>query len=333
MAGAPPPRGGAPVRRTLGGLVAVLLGATPALAQEEEDVPFRRTTVPGRPLCLLWPVRDYVYHLDAAGSARTPGDTEVGAIEASFDTWRNLSKTCSDYAFRRGEDWSLPVKVGYDQEKPYNNYNIITFRETSCPDVVSEQDPCWDDDTCGNVYKCWDHGEGTIGLTTSTFSFRDGRVLDADIELNGSQPGGSIGFLFTTVDSPVCEGTPSTDCVATDLQNTVTHEIGHVVGLDHTFVSGSTMEPTAPPGETRKRVIDSGSAAGFCSIYPRGMPPTQCVVRPGAGITTQADGRGTGCSAAPGPLALGAVLAALALARRRKGRRPADADATPGGQG
>ncbi len=299
-------------------LSAAVLLAAPARAQEEEDVPYRRTAVPGRPLCLLWPGRDYVYHLDAAGSERTPGNTEVAAIEASFDSWRALAGTCSDYQFHRGEDWSLPVKVGYDEEHPYNNYNIVTFRELSCPDVVPAEDPCWADEACGNVYRCWEHGSGTIGLTTSTFSFRDGRVLDSDIELNASRPGGSFGFLFTTVDSPVCNAaTPSTDCVAMDLQNTMTHEIGHVVGLDHVFNPGATMEATAPLGDTGKRVIDPGSAAGFCSIYPWGLPPNQCFVRQGAGLALKAEGRGTGCAAAPGPLALGAVLAALALSRRR----------------
>ena len=83
-------------------LTATLLWAGPVLAQEE--MAYRRTVVPGRPLCLLWPGRDYVYHLDPAGSERTPGRSEVDAIEASFASWRTLSATCSDYAFRRGED-------------------------------------------------------------------------------------------------------------------------------------------------------------------------------------------------------------------------------------
>lgn len=313
--------------RALLGVAAALWMSAPALAQDTPR-PFRRTAVPGRPLCLLWPGRDYVYHLDPAGSERTPGATEVDAIEASFASWRALSGTCSDYAFHRGEDWSLPVVVGYDQERPFNNYNIVTFRERSCAEVVPPSDPCWPEESCGNAYRCWEHGDATIGLTTSTFSFRDGRVLDSDIELNGA-------YLFTTVEAPVCEGAPTADCVATDLQNTMTHEIGHVVGLDHVSAPGSTMEPTAPPGETRKRVIDSGSAAGFCSIYPKGLPPNQCLMRPEAGIALEADGRGTGCSAAPGPLSLGAVLAALALARRRAARRavPREADATASGRG
>ncbi|WP_426750952.1 myxosortase-dependent metalloprotease, MXAN_2677/MXAN_2678 family [Myxococcus sp. Y35] len=304
------------MRKALG-LVAGLL-ALSAQAQVSEEPAYRRTVVPGYPLCLLWPVRDYVYHLDAAGSARTPGDSEVAAIEASFDSWRRLSDACSDFRFIRGEDWRKPVVVGYDQTRPQDNYNIVTFRETSCREVVAADDPCWDDETCGNTHRCWEHGAGTIGLTTSTFSYRDGRVLDSDIELNASVSADGFGFLFTTVDTPVCERGPAVDCVSTDLQNTMTHEIGHVVGLDHVAIPGATMEATAPPGETQKRVIDSGSAAGFCSIYPRHLPPTQCYVREGAGLALKADGRGTGCAAAPGPAALGLGLAALAVARRRR---------------
>ncbi len=297
-------------------LAAALLAAVPVGAQEEE-IPYRRTVVPGRPLCLLWPVRDYVYHLDAAGNEATPGSSEVAAIEASFESWRAVSGTCSDFRFLRGEDWSLPVAVGYDQEHRFDNYNIVTFRQQSCPDVVPADDACWADESCGNTYQCWEHGSATIGLTTSTFSFRDGRVLDSDIELNAAPPGNG-GFFFTTVDSPVCEGEPSANCVSTDLRNAMTHEIGHVVGLDHVPTSGSTMQATAPPGELQKRIIDPGSAAGFCSNYPRHQPPNQCLARQGRGLTLEAEGRGTGCAAAPGPLALGAWLAALVLSRARR---------------
>lgn len=294
-------------------LAAALLAAVPVAAQEEPG--YRRTVVPGRPLCLLWPGRDYVYHLDAAGNEATPGASEVAAIEASFDSWRRVAGACSDYRFLRGEDWSLPVAVGYDQEHPFDNYNVVTFRQQSCQDVVPAEDPCWEAESCGNAYRCWEHGSATIGLTTSTFSFRDGRVLDSDIELNAAPAGG--GFFFTTVDSPVCEGAPSADCVATDVQNTMTHEIGHVVGLDHVALAAATMAASASPGELQKRTVDPGTAEGFCSIYPRHLPPNQCLVRQGRGLTLEAEARGTGCAAAPGPLALGAWLAALVLARAR----------------
>nr|WP_242544456.1 myxosortase-dependent metalloprotease, MXAN_2677/MXAN_2678 family [Corallococcus sp. NCSPR001] len=299
-------------------LLGVLLCAGAAGAQQD----YKRTLVPGRPLCLVWPGRDYVYHLDAAGSTRTPGDTEFAAMEAAFDAWRALSTTCSDFRFIRGEDWSRTVEIGYDQEHPFDNYNVVTFRERNCQDVAPPNDACWEEETCGNVYQCWAHGGATIGLTTSSFSFKDGSVVDSDIELNAAETDYGPSFLFTTVNGPPCSGTPSTGCVATDVQNTMTHEIGHVVGLDHVFSAGSTMEATASQGETSKRVIDAGSAAGFCSAYPRGLPPTQCRIPEDPGLKLVADGKGTGCGASSGGPGVAAVLL-WSLALLRGGRRSA----------
>lgn len=296
-------------------LAALVLSAPAARAQK-----YQRTLVPGRPFCVVWPGRDYVYRLDAAGSSRTPGDSEFAALEAAFASWRAVSSTCSDFTFTRGPDIQNP-RVGYLKDSQ-DNENVITFREVDCNDVVPPEDPCIDDDTCSNTYACWDHGPAVIGLTTTTFSFRTAYILDADVEFNASADG--RGFLFTTVDSPMCDGARSSDCVVTDVQNAATHEFGHVVGLDHVFEIGSTMEPTAPPGETHKRIIDAGSAAGFCDAYPRGLPPTQCGERPDLGRHFQAvsQGPGLGCGAAPEALFPAAALLGL-LARGPRRRRPA----------
>jgi hypothetical protein len=304
------------MRRSLTGwvLAALALAAAPETRAES----YRRTLVPGRPFCVVWPGRDYVYRLDAAGSRRTPGDSEFAALEAAFASWRAVSSTCSDYTFTRGPDIHHP-RVGYVRDSQ-DNENVITFREVDCNDVVPPEDPCLEKDTCANDYACWDHGGAVIGLTTTTFSFRTGYVLDADVEFNAGMEG--RGFLFTTVDSPVCEGAHSPDCVGTDLQNAATHEFGHVVGLDHISESGSTMEPSAPPGETHKRIIDSGSAAGFCDAYPRGLPPTQCGERSDVGRHFQAvsQGPGMGCGAAPEALFPAAALLGLLALGRRRGR-------------
>lgn len=286
-------------------------------ASETVAQTYQRTLVPGRPFCVVWPGRDYLYRLDAAGSSRTPGDSEFSAIEAAVGSWRAVSATCSDFTFTRGPDIQHP-QVGYVKDSQ-DNENVLTFREADCNDVVPPDDACLDDDTCANKYACWDHGGATIGLTTTTFSFRTGYILDADIEFNASADG--RGFTFTTVDSPPCDVQVSSECVVTDVQNTVTHELGHVVGLDHVSVPGSTMEPTAPPGETHKRIIDAGSAQGFCDAYPRGLPPTQCGERPDLGRHFQAvsTGTGVGCGAAPGSLVpMAALLGLRALGRRRE---------------
>lgn len=307
------------MNRSLSLLVLAGLTLTAPEAQAQEETPgFVRTVVPTRPWCLLWNKREYLFRVDASGSLRTPGTTEFAAIDASFDAWRALSRTCSDFAFTRGPDIQKPW-VGYDRESDANE-SVITFREQTCEDAAPPEDACWQEDTCSNTYSCWEHGSATIALTTSTFTLSAGHVLDADIEFNASERAGA-GFLFTTVDSPPCDGAPSTHCVATDLQNTLTHEIGHVVGLDHVANPGSTMEPTAPPGETHKRTLDEGTAAGFCGIYPRNLPPVQCGEPANISRTFQAVNRGSGlgCGAgAGGLLAPAALLSVLALLRRRQ---------------
>jgi hypothetical protein len=303
------------MRPLLGVVSAMLCLAAPRAGAQV----YHRTLAEGRPFCVFWPGREYVYRLDAAGSTRTPGDSEFAAIEAAVESWRAVSATCSDYVFRRGPDIAHPL-VGYD-EKSEVNENVITFREQDCNDVVPPGDPCIDAKTCGNVYSCWAHGGGILGLTTTTYGLSTGKIFDADIELNAAPEG--RGFLFTTVDSPPCEGRQSSDCVSADVQNTVTHELGHVVGLDHVPEEpGSTMEPSAFPGETHKRIIDVGSAAGFCDAYPRGLPPTQCGENPELGRRFLAVSHvpWSGCAAAPGALLPAVALLGVWGLGRRRGR-------------
>ena len=110
--------------------------------------------------------------------------------------------------------------------------------------------------------------------------------------------------------------------MATDVQNTMTHELGHALGFDHAEVSGSTMEATAPIGETRKRILDSGTAQGFCDIYPRGQPANPCEVTGQTRKRVVAINRGTGlgCSIVGQGGQLTAPVALLALARLLKRR-------------
>jgi hypothetical protein len=196
-------------------------------------------------ICVTWNRRDLTYHVDSAGSERTPGTTEFTAIDAAFASWQALADSCSDFTFIRGEQVTKP-KVGKGTESA----NVVVFREEVCP----ASDPCNADGTCADKLGCWEHSSNTIGLTTVTYSTRTGVAIDADIELNGAN------FLFTTISSPACvEGREGPTCVAYDVQNTVTHEIGHVVGFDHVDTPTSTMAPTAPVGDTQKRIIDVGT--------------------------------------------------------------------------
>src|SRR5205823_14818564 len=52
----------------------------------------------------------------------------------------------------------------------------------------------------------------------------------SDLDSTGA---GGTRFIFTAVDGPPCADINQTGCVRIDVQNTITHEAGHTIGLDH----------------------------------------------------------------------------------------------------
>lgn len=259
-------------------------------------------------ICVTWSTRSIEYRIDSLGSARTPGDSEFTAIQAAWSSWQRLSNGCSDFQFTRGAD----ITDG-TTGKGTTTTNVFIFREENCDAVVSPSDPCLAAGTCANEHRCWNHSDATLGLTTVTYSPRTGVVNDADVEFNAAS------FLFTTVNAPKCLETEAPDCVAYDVQNVTTHEIGHALGFSHVPDVNSLMAASAPIGETSKRVIDEGTAQGFCVAYPRGRPPTSCDPRSQPRVTGESVGSfGVSCvssSAESVPLVL---LAALLGWRRRR---------------
>ena len=186
------------------------------------------------------------------------------------------------------------------------------------------------------------HDPSAIGLTTVMYVNTpgvpgDGTILDADIELN------NVNYTFTT---DPANAVPRDGTEIADLENTLTHELGHVQGLAHTCwdhltatppldnngnpipdcndpnlpasITDTTMYPYATmPGETSKRTLSPDDVAGVCDVY-----------RPLVGkLACYPELDGGACSAAPAerrtgwplwPAALGAATAALAVARRRR---------------
>lgn len=157
-------------------------------------------------------------------------------IRASFDAWEDVE--CSYFYFEETDNASCD-DIGYVQET--GNMNLIVFRESD-----------WEVDAS--------HDSRVIGLTTISWNDLDGRLLDADIEFNGEY------FTFAT------DGFSGN----MDLQNTATHEIGHVLGLDESTVLGATMYPTADTGDTDKRTLSEDDIAGICELYPLEDDPETC---------------------------------------------------------
>jgi Synergist-CTERM protein sorting domain-containing protein len=233
-------------------------------------------------------------------------------VSRSFQTWAAQFASCGNLTLVEGARVA-DRQTGY--EPAGSNRNLVLFRMQDCSAVVPTADVCLGDGSCANKYDCWDFGRDTIGITTVSYDVRTGVIYDADIELNGR-------FNFTTVDSPRCVGTStSQSCVSTDVQNTVTHEAGHFIGLDHTLASGSVMNPEASSGEISKRQLDSGSAGFVCEVYPRAKASVSCVDR---GVTQPPSGGDSdgGCASTGALGAVGALLLLLPVLRRRRQEQP-----------
>jgi hypothetical protein len=94
-------------------------------------------------------------------------------------------------------------------------------------------------------------GTGTVALTPLLF-YTSGQILDADILFNGSS------YAFTT----------RGQAGRFDVQDVVTHELGHFLGLDHSGVAGSTMFPYVDTAVILHRSLSTDDVAGIRSIYP-----------------------------------------------------------------
>jgi MYXO-CTERM domain-containing protein len=289
-------------------VVVLLICAFPARA-------WVRTKTNGTGLCVWWLPHGHSFQIDSQGTPDAPTADTFTAVRNSFATWAAVS--CSDLAFPEQPLSTSPQdrRVGYFQDPTITNHNLVLWRTRACRDVVPANDACLTQGGCSNAYDCWDdsHGDSVIATTTTTADRSTGKILDTDIELNDAPSTTGTKFTFSVVDVLSCPTQSGMGCI--DIQNTVTHEAGHTLGLDHSPDPNATMYANAPPGETSKRHLGTDDIAGICAIYPKGQPTVTCVA--------QESSSGCGCSQAQtGP---GAALGALALLlqiRRRSRRRP-----------
>ncbi|HSS03158.1 MAG TPA: MYXO-CTERM sorting domain-containing protein [Kofleriaceae bacterium] len=300
-------------------------------------------TLGGNPL--HWESSCVYVTIDAAGTSALPGAAEFPVIEAALATWNDATSSCSSMSVTsRGRE---ALEVGND------GINLIKIRDTTWGRPAVGNDPartyspsaagltvatyvdvCKDKDTGGCKASCLD----ASGRCTTT-SAHDGAILDADIEINNVNFAVAVNGLSNT---------PGGFCIA-ELQNTLTHELGHLHGLEHTCLAPgdpprvdhlgnpvpdcTTVQsnPTLPAnmrileatmynyqdcGETSKEVLSDDDIQSMCVVYPKSKP-LACEA-PDASS-------GGGCCSASGDRTPEAALllsgaVALVLARRRRRR-------------
>jgi hypothetical protein len=249
-----------------------------------------------------------------------PIDRLQEVLQRSFDTWNDVD--CAQVRTIFGGRTSSR-QVGTRQGLPDFQNTMLFYREG------------------------WPHPPLVQGLTSVTYDSR-GQIVDADIELNGQS------YRLGIVEDP------ELDRGILDIENTMTHEVGHMLGLDHSMfenflgndtsgcagsaqgTSGgidcaairpdqTTMFATARPGETFKRTLHPDDEAGLCAAYPADGPPMRCELDPERPVGVVPVQRGcAGCATAPATTApWGTLLWSLLVAgafgfpvRRRRRARP-----------
>jgi hypothetical protein len=240
----------------------------------------RSVTAPGC-VPVHWAPESVSITSDSAGVADMPLADVERIARAAIAGWQG--RTCPQSALELSYASATgPHEVGND------GIQVIKFRsETWCrpPAQPGEEPICYD--------------PSASALTTLTYMTSDGRIIDADIELN------AVDNQFYDADS---QPPPAGRRRPLDLWNTLAHELGHLQGLDHTCRSGpadgmpacarddqgdevvqchaveqgqahdaalaaifmTTMYPTTAAGEIHKRAPKEDDIRGIDAIYPRG---------------------------------------------------------------
>jgi len=251
---------------------------------------------------------------DSDGTKEIAGSGEFPIITSSIATWNNDVDTASCSYIKIVENAPTSAEVGND------GVNLIKFRDASWCRPAVDDDPA----------RCY--SPSAAGITTATYvddgsNPRDGAILDADIEING------VNFAIAV--GGVSLGTAS--CQA-ELQNTLTHELGHLHGLEHTCLApgdpprvdnngnsvpecadttdpailNATMYNFQTCGETKKEMLSPDDINAICTVYPEAKDPQTC--EPPAATTG-------GCCDAGGSGPAGpAILAVALLGFRRKAK-------------
>ncbi len=202
-----------------------------------------------------WVMRRIDYSIEMDGSRDLTRPEVEDIFERSFAKWTGIA-SCSE---------PLDFEV---QLSPIEPPSVVPMFE----DMVSLVDFV-DDWTMRG------HSPAAFALTTTWFRRSTGEIIDVDMELNQQN------WTFAVCEDAGCEETGEMPEV--DLENTVTHELGHFFGLAHTeSARDATMWACAEPGETLKRDLAPDDVEGMCEVYREGIDDDGCgCIAAGAGTT------------------------------------------------
>jgi hypothetical protein len=244
----------------------------------------------------------------------------MSAVTSSADAWSAVVDACTYLDI--GVDYSTAAAP---RANPRDLQNMVLFRTMNWCKLMAN----------GSCDTAVYYDPAALALTTVSARMSTGQITDADIEVNA--------FHFQWGD--LVANPPASGAQVHDLQNALTHEMGHLIGLDHTcYPPGSTMArpndntgqpipdcndasadviattmfPSADSGNINKRTLAPDDQNAVCEIYPAADNPNVCMPQqPG-------NDEGCDCGAARRTTAATPVAGTLAVAvliwRRRRRR-------------
>ena len=174
----------------------------------------------------------------------------ANAARLAAQAWSHDAITCSSVSIGVAEDLSGSLEVGRDGK------NVMVFhRDRWC------RMPALDDPEGVSCY-----APNALAITTLTKQTSTGEIVDADMEIN------AVNYEWgDLVANPELAGT------VVDFQNTVTHELGHVIGLAH---------PCRLPSDTATPLVDShGSSQLECADPAVPATVTDATMYPAVGLS------------------------------------------------
>jgi hypothetical protein len=289
-------------------LTVVLLSSLAAPANAY--VRSRSRTKSGDVFDIIWRDPRVTLTVQTGGPEIVPADDFVAAATRAAATW-------SDPALDSSVFYTVVRSDEVPSDPAFDHQNTISFRTSS-----------WDPP---------DYSSGELALTTVWVV--GGEIVDTDTEINAK----TMGRMWAVLpDDPTLAATST----AVDLQNAITHELGHVLGLDHpcylqsppdppeetntgdpvpscsdpnlpASVRGATMFPSSNTGDIAERTLSPDEVLALHDLYPVGRAPVvETTPAPPGGCAVA--GEGGGATPVAGALILGA---GLLLAARRSARR------------
>lgn len=236
------------------GLLAVTLPVAPAAAYVR--------TLTGSKVPVQWPDACVTILADT-GNPPAPLTSVLveKAVRGAAAAWSYPTSTCTKLKL------GVMTKAASNSPAEVDHVNHVAFRQ---------QD--WCHVPAGAEAVCYD--KNTLAITSVTANKGTGDIVDADIEVNA---------VYFTWGDLLAKPTPGSQ----DLQTVLTHELGHLIGLDHTCnaamgavdnngqtvpkcssaprsVQATIMYPSTVSASPIRRVLSSDELRAICEVYPKG---------------------------------------------------------------